>query len=55
MALKQVVAAPYLVALNVNLHNGASMLIRSVTQLGILALAKLRLNLQKNVTCFAQG
>ena len=34
-ALTKVVAAPYLVALNVNLQNGFSMLIRRVTQLGI--------------------
>ena len=34
-ALTKVVAAPYLVALNVNLQNDSSMLIRRVTQLGI--------------------
>ena len=31
MALKQVVAAAYVVALNVNLHNGAPVIIRTVT------------------------
>ena len=31
MSLKQVVAAAYVVALNVNLHNGASVLIHKVT------------------------
>ena len=34
-ALTKVVAVPYLVALNINLQNGSSMLIRGVKQLGI--------------------